>query len=201
MLLSKDVGPTFSYSSLDAFIATITTAILDGLVEVVDFEGGFRAVNPRDAVALEALMLEKNPLPTGVDRVRTFFPEIAWPESWLTGLGIERGAYVPRGEPSPPFDDLVARSHAGEVRATVTGSVGRRQVSLGVAGFTLSDGQADLWVEVPQSAMAFEMTPRVRLEVDVVLGPTVTRRHADAERHPGHPARGVAVRWYPTDWR
>jgi hypothetical protein len=201
-LLQKDIGPTFQYSSLDAFITTLTAASRAGLLTVTELGNDRRVINVRDAVDYEALMGELNPSPPPLEARKAFFPEVGWPESWLAGLGIDKSAQQPRGLPSPRFGDLISQSRFGDVKATITGTVGARRNVRGATGFTISDGDSELWVEIPSSALAFEIIPpRVRLEVDVELGPQVNRENEDLRRFPGHPARGKAVRWYPSEWR
>jgi hypothetical protein len=201
-LLQKDVGPTFSYASLTTFFDTLTAVLTEGYLQVEEFANGARAVNPVDPGALAERVRLLNPPPTGLDPTRAFFPEMGWPESWLAGLGLDKQALTPRGTPSTPFDELVAAAHKAQVSATITGTVVRAQQTAPWTTFTVSDGRADIRVQIAAELVALQFSPQVRVEVDVVLGPGILDAvPVRTDKFPGHPARGIAIRWYPSSWR
>jgi hypothetical protein len=201
-LLQKDVGPTFSYASLTTFFDTLTAVLTEGYLQVEEFANGARAVNPVDPGTLDERVRLLNPPPAGLDPTRAFFPEMGWPESWLAGLGLNKKELTPRGTSSMPFDELVDSARDAQVSATITGTVVRAQHTAPWATFTVSDGRADIRVQIPAELVALQLFPKVRVEVDVVLGPEIDDAvPVRGDKFPGHPARGTAIRWYPSTGR
>jgi hypothetical protein len=196
-LKGKDYGPMWEYSGVHAMLRVLASAYDDRLIAVSRLDSGHRVFELTSEERFAATRRELDPGPRDHSGLRSFFPAMDWPSTWLASIGVDKSASLPTGDRATPIADLIDMSTDRPVTATIAGRITTVRSTADLFWITVDDGSglAQVMFEGEHSRLLDYSMGEV--EVDIEAGPTIVRPDGiRPDKHAGHPVTGLAVRMH-----